>query len=95
MAVLIGTDGRTYVVRPSNGVHFTLEELQGFVGGYIEVVSTIDRRFMVINELGKLKGLELNIPATRLYLHGRSDVIVGNAVVVDTRLELDGPEEVE
>ena len=93
MATLIGTDGRTYQVRPSNGVHFTLEELQGFVGGYIEVVRTLDGQFMVINELGKLEGLELNIPATRLYIHGRSDVIVGNALVVDTRLELDGPED--
>lgn len=93
MAILIGTDGRTYEVRPSNGVHWTLEELQGFVGGDIEVVSTVDGHFMVINDLGKLKGLDLNIPATRLYIHGRHDVILGNALVVDTRLELDGPED--
>jgi hypothetical protein len=93
MATLYMTDGRTKEVRPSNGVHWTLEELQGFVGGYIELVSTIDGRFMVINEEGKLKELELNIPATRLYIHGRRDVILGDALVVDTKLELDGPDD--
>jgi len=87
------TDGRTKEVRPSNGVHWTLEEKQKLVGGDIEIVSTVDGHFMVINDLGKLKGLELNIPATRLYVHGRRDVILGDALVVETRLELDGPED--
>jgi len=96
-STLYMTDGRTKEVRPSNGVHWTLEELQGFVGGYIEVVGTVDERFMVINELGKIlqSPLELNIPATRLYIHGRRDVILGDALIVDTRLELDGPEDEE
>jgi len=90
-STLYMTDGRMKEVRPSNGVYWTLEEKQNLVGGYIEVVSTVDGHFMVINELGKLKELELNIPATRIYVHGRSDVILGNALVVDNRLELDGP----
>ena len=96
-STLYMTDGRTKEVRPSNGVHWTLEELQGFVGGYFEVVGTVDERFMVINELGKIlqSPLELNIPATRLYIHGRRDVILGDALIVDTRLELDGPEDEE
>ena len=96
-STLYMTDGRTKEVRPSNGVHWTLEELQGFVGGYIEVVGTVDERFMVINELGKVlqPPLELNIPATRCYIHGRRDVILGDALIVDTRLELDGPEDEE
>jgi hypothetical protein len=85
------TTGRTRDVRPANGVHWTPEELQGFVGGYTGTVRTVDGGFMVINDLGKLKGLELNIPATRLYVHGRKDVILGDALVVDTILELDGP----
>jgi len=92
-SLLYMTDGRTKEVRPSNGVHWTLEELQGFVGGYIEVVRTVDGRFMVINEMGKLKEMDLNIPATRLYIYGRHDVILGDAVVVDTLLEMNGPED--
>lgn len=97
MATLYTPDGRTKEVRPSNGVHWTLEELQGFVDGYIEIARTLDGRFMVINELGKVLPvpLELNIPATRLYIHGRHDVILGNALVVDTILELDGPKDVD
>lgn len=91
---LYQTDGRVKELHPA-GLHWSLEELQALVGGYIEIVSTLDEKFMVINEEGKLKGLELNIPATRQYIHGRRDVIVGNALVVDTRLELDGPDEEE
>jgi len=90
--MLYQPDGRVREICPS-GATWSLAELQTLVGGYIEVVRTVDDRFMVINELGKLKGLELNIPATRLYKYGRRDVIVGNAVVVDTMLELDGPDD--
>lgn len=63
------------------------------MGGYVEVVSTIGGEFMVINDNGKSEGLDLNIPATRLYIYGRQDVIMGPAVVVSTRLELDGPDD--
>jgi hypothetical protein len=72
-----------------------VEELQTLVGGYFEVVSTIDGRFLVLDDNGKLKQKPLNKAATRLYIHGRSDVIVGDAMLVDTRLELDGPDEEE
>lgn len=94
MTHLYRTDGRVSVIQP-HGTTWSLEELQSIVGGYIEVVRTLDGKFMVINEEGKLKGLELNIPATRLYVHGRRDVIVGPAVVVDSRLEMDGPDDAE
>jgi hypothetical protein len=93
MATLYQPTGRVREIAPANGVHWSAAELQELVGGNPEVVSTVDHKFMVINDLGKLLGLELNIPATRIYLHGRKDVIMGNAVVVDTRLELDGPDE--
>lgn len=93
MATLYSPDGRTKEVRPSNGVHWTEEELQAFVGGYYQVVSTIGGEFMVINDNGKHEGLDLNIPATRLYIYGRQDVIMGPAVIVSTRFELDGPDE--
>lgn len=94
---LYKTDGTIELVVPSNGVHWTLEELQKMVGGYIEVKRTLDAKWMVINELGKVVApmLPLNKAATKVYIHGRTDPIVGPAVVVDTRLELDGPEEEE
>jgi len=90
-------DGRVKTITPANGKRWTLAELQGFVGGYIEVVGTVDSRWMVINEHGKILNppLELNIPATRLYIHGRSDVILGPAVVVDTLEEFNEPDDEE
>jgi uncharacterized protein DUF3846 len=91
-STLYTPDGRAREIRPS-GATWSLEELQALVGGDHEVVSTLDERFMVINAQGKLRRLELNIPATRLYLHGRSDYIAGPALVVDTMLELDGPDD--
>jgi hypothetical protein len=95
MATLYEPSGRVKEISPANGVHWSQRELHELVGGYIDIVMTTDDKFMVINDLGKVNGLELNIPATRLYVHGRKDVIVGNAVVIDTRLELDGPEDEE
>jgi hypothetical protein len=95
MAVLYTPDSRVKEVQPANGRHWTLEELQAIVGGYVEVVRTVDHCFMVINEEGKIQTppLPLNIPATRLYVHGRKDVILGPALVVSTRAELDAPDE--
>lgn len=95
MAFLYRTDGTIDRVAPGNGVHWSLRELQTLVGGYVEVVGTVDGRFMAIDEEGKLKHKPLNEAATRLYVHGRRDVIAGEALIVDSRLELDGPEEPE
>ena len=94
--MLYQTDGRVREIRPS-GSYWTREELEALVGGCPEVVCTIDNRLMVVNDCGKVMNppLELNIPATRLYVHGRKDVILGPAVVVDTKEELDGPEDGE
>ena len=91
---LYRTDGTIVPIAPS-GVRWTLEELQGLVGGYIETVSTIDGRIMIVNEMGKVVTpmLPLNIMATRIYCHGRVDPIVGPAVVVDSLSELKEPGE--
>jgi hypothetical protein len=83
-------DEQIRLVKPK-GTFWTREELQEMVGGYIEIVKTIDGRVMVINEMGKLLNLPLNKQATRIYLYGRSDPIVGPALVSDSREELDGP----
>jgi len=96
MTLLYRTDGTIVPIAPSSGVHWTPEELQGLVGGRTENVCTIDGRFMIVNERGKIQKpmLPLNKEATRIYYHGRVDPIVGPAVVIDTRLELDGPEDI-
>jgi hypothetical protein len=85
-------DEQIKLVKPK-GDFWTLEELQGLVGGYIEVLRTIDNRIMVVNEMGKLMELPLNKQATRIYQHGRVDPIVGPAIVSDSKEELDGPDD--
>jgi hypothetical protein len=88
-SLLYQTDGRVKVIHPA-GAHWSREELGELVGGYPEVLRTIDGEYMVVNEAFLVLNLDLNIPATRIYEHGREKVIFGPAVVVDSRLELYG-----
>ena len=62
-AILIKSDATTAGVFPANGADFKLKELQGFVGGLIEIVYLTDDVIMVINEEGK-DALPLNMMAT-------------------------------
>lgn len=94
MARMLRVEGTTEEIKPA-GQFWTLAELQGLVGGYIEVARTVDGRFLVIDEEGKLKKKPLNIQATRLYQWGRQDPIVGTALLFDTMREMDGPPEDE
>lgn len=85
-ATLIKADGNVQKIEPKNGKTFTLEELQTYVGGYIEIVYTYDRNYMVVDEEGKLKNKRPNIVATGLYEFGRFEMIVGDAVVCPTTM---------
>ena len=80
-AIHYKTDGTAKQVKPTNGEDFTLEELQSFVGGYIEIVSLNDM-FLVVNEEGKLNNLPVNANATALWeqVYGKTDVIVGDVL---------------
>ena len=66
MGRLIHPDGIEETVRPAKK-RFSLEELQSFVGGYIELVKTRKPvRNMYINENGLLDDLPVNPTATIL-----------------------------
>ena len=69
----------------------SLEQAQAFVGGYVEGISFPNGDYLIINEEGKLKGLPLNVPASKLwkdtfdndnYMTGRDDYVVGNAILI-------------
>jgi hypothetical protein len=80
MALLIQADGTTQEVQPQ-GKHFTLQDLQRLVGGYIEFIHLTDGRWLAMDEDRKLKGLPVNIHAAALAaLPG--DFLVGPAVVL-------------
>ena len=77
MATLITTTSEAREVKPAKGKKFKLEELQGFVGGYIELVRLSKRQNMIVNEEGRLKGLAVNEVASAL----ANRLIVGDVVV--------------
>lgn len=80
MAKIIFSNGAEFDVVPKNGTDFSLEELQGVVDGYIEIVRLRDGRIMVVNEEGRLRGLKHNGKASVM----AADYIVGNVLVCDT-----------
>lgn len=84
---LLMTDGTSKQVTPKNGTDYKLDELQGFVGGYIEIVSSPDgEQIMVLNEEGLLENLEINHEASKLFHEWgyRDGLIVGNVLVTST-----------
>ena len=69
----------------------TLESAQKFVGGYVEGISFPNGDYLIVNEEGKLRGLELNEPATKLwretftkdkYAFGYDDWVSGPAILI-------------
>lgn len=78
---VIKTDG-SVVDCPPAGKHYTLEEMQGAIGGgYIEIVRLGNTgHLMVLDEEGKIKDFPLNRLATRLYAQP-PDYIVGDVLV--------------
>lgn len=86
MARLLKTDGSVPFVEPKNGKTFTLDELQGYVGGDIECVHASKRLIFVMNEEGKLRGLKVNLKATVFYriLMRNFDLLVGDVLLCTT-----------
>ena len=70
---------------PKNGRLFELDELQGIVDGYIEIIRLNDGRMIIADEDGKSKCKAVNIPATNIMRrdHYTTDYIVGTAIVCD------------
>lgn len=62
--------------RPDNGTDFSLEELQGIVGGYIQIVQCPDDMMMVVNE----EGLPLNLPVNPVASLFARQYIVGDVL---------------
>lgn len=79
----IKANGTVEEVKPKSGGKFSLEELQGFVGGYIELVRLPNKQTMFVNEEGKLNGLAVNSEATEISGLFPYDVICGDAIVLE------------
>lgn len=84
MAKILKSSVEIIEIEPKNGTDFSLEELQGVVGGYIEIVRLGGNQLMVVNEEGKLNRLPFNSLATnalRLVYPQSDDIIVGDVLI--------------
>jgi len=85
VATVISPDGREVTAHPHDGKKFTLDELQKFVGGNIELVHLKPghgHAEAYVNEEGKLEGLPRNEKATAKVRLREGDYISGNLVIV-------------
>ncbi|MDR0691489.1 MAG: DUF3846 domain-containing protein [Prevotellaceae bacterium] len=85
--ILYCANGTQKTVAPKNKKNFSLQELQSFVGGYIEMVFISDSLVMVVNEEGKFEELPINVRATEIIRQaGIQDTIAGDALVCSSKL---------
>ena len=81
-AILFKASGEWEFIKPNDGKKFSLEELQKYVGGYIELIRLPGRECLVVNEEGVLLGLPLNQTITEAI----SRPIVGDVVYTPSKL---------
>ena len=82
--ILLTATGAAIGVAPANLNDFTLEELQGLVEGYIEIVTLTENTIMVVNEEGKgifPKNVKATVMAKALGAIFPEDYIAGNALL--------------
>ena len=86
-AIIIKECGTTTKLVPNDAKAFTLEEMQGIVGGYIEMIHLNNGDIMVINEEGRLLALRINDDATDIFQDnfGETDVIVGDVLITNSK----------
>lgn len=79
MGLLIRPDGTKEHIIPEDGEAFSLEEMQKYVEGYIELIPDLDGRIIIANEEGKLNNMPINMTATKMW----GDVLVGNVLFLN------------
>ena len=78
MATLIRTNGLDLVIKPANK-KFTLEELQGYVGGYVQaMVLNGNKEYLGKHMLMNEDGLAMNLAE-----NAKASVIAGRKIVGD------------
>lgn len=81
MAQIIRSTGEVEEVTLSEDI----ADIQKIVGGFVEMICLPDKRLMLVDEDGKMKGLPINKVATEMYAP-QWDTVVGD-VIVCTRKE--------
>lgn len=90
VAKLFRASGTLEEIAPVNGMAFSLKEMQGYVGGNVQIVELDKEYIMAFDEEGKIKGYEMNLCATIIGRGNRAiypvDYIVGDAVVCKSNM---------
>lgn len=68
MAIFYPVEGEPREVKPADGKSFTLKEMQTLVEGRIDILPLPSGLYIVVNDEGKLEGLEKNENATKLWM---------------------------
>ena len=85
----MGAKIRAIIKRPDEltghmtNISHTLENLQKIVGGYIEAVPLQEGVIILCNEMGKIQGLDWNIP----HPHNKHDILVGTIIICGVKGE--------
>lgn len=81
--VLVTSTGGMKAITPMNGSHYSLQEMQSYVGGSIEILK-VGQKILVMDEEGKLKGKLPNRIATGWVLQeGINDYICGDVMLIE------------
>lgn len=95
-AKLYKVDGTILEIEPIKGKTFSLKELQGYVGGTIDIQDLPSfKKVMILNDNGKIIGLLKNEKATEIWKeeypikdfpNNNDELIVGDVVICDDKL---------
>lgn len=84
--ILVKNTGTMQEIKPMNGSDYSLQELQHYVGGYIETVHLGADKLLIVDEEGKVKNKLPNRIATGwLIANGIHDWVAGDAVLIDEK----------
>lgn len=95
-AILIKVSGEKKLVVSEKSEGFSLKELQGFIGGIIQIVPMPKGRELICHDEGKLIGLLENAEATKIwkeaypieeYPHNNDELIVGDILITGRKIE--------
>ena len=85
----MGAKIRAIIKRPDEltghmtNISHTLENLQKIVQGYIDAVPLQEGVIILCNEMGKIQGLDWNIP----HPHDKHDILVGTIIICGVKGE--------
>ena len=80
MAKILHPDGTHEIVHPKEGKRFSLTELQGYVGGLIELVPQKEDYDVVVNEEGLCQNLKYNEQGSAL---AAGHHLVGDVIILE------------